>query len=181
MSLRGKVHRKHLKEKLKSLLWRRCLSPEYCQWNQEICHKHYDTYCKREMIERAFPKLVCSVNDIVKMTDNLTKSIANLLCSDIRASDIEITILREKDRLINKKLVVDTEIPHTKWLQEYLSSTLDKSLVIKSREENFKYMGLDLTGSELTEYAASEANLVIHSNKPMTSNSCVCMIGKKRE
>lgn len=129
------------------------------------------------MIERAFPKLVCSVNDIVKMTDNLTKSIANLLCSDIRASDIEITILREKDRLINKKLVVDTEIPHTKWLQEYLSSTLDKSLVIKSREENFKYTGLDLTGSELTEYAASEANLVIHSNKPMTSNSCVCMIG----
>ena len=145
-----------------------------------LSQKHNDTYCKREMIKRAFSTSVFSELDLINMIDNLKISLAGLLAtsdSTATSSDIEVTLLREKDRLVNKRLVVDNEIPHTKWLHEYLSGTLDKKLVVKSREKNFKYTGFeDLMPTDSNEYAASEADLVILQDRAVINDTPVCVM-----
>jgi len=66
--------------------------------------------------------------------------------------------------------VVDNEIPHTKWLYEYLYKTLDKIFVVKSMQDNLKYVGTDFIASEITDYVCSPSDLIIHANKPMTND-----------
>ena len=138
---------------------------------EDLPRKHNNTYCRREMIERAFSTTVFSELNLIDMIDNLRISLAGLV------ADVEVTLLKEKDRLVNKRLVVNNEIPHTQWLYKYLSGALDDRLVVKSREENFKYSGLEnLMPTELTEYAASEADLVIIPDKAITNDTTVCMV-----
>ena len=74
---------------------------------KDLMKDHYNTYCHKEMIQQAFSQSVFSEHDMIKMIDNMTKSIAALRTSDSTPSDVEVAFLREKDQLINKKLEVD--------------------------------------------------------------------------
>ena len=116
LSLCGKIHR-HKKQPLKKYEKLPLQDVPFCLLLPlepgDLSQKHNDTYCKREMIERAFSTSVFSEFDLINMIDNLKISLAGLLAtsdSTATSSDIEVTLLREKDRLVNKRLVVDVMI-----------------------------------------------------------------------
>lgn len=103
--------------------------------------KHYhDKYVTRSMIERVFTKSVISESDLVTSMDDLAQLLTQLLSSNGNSStaDVQLAIEKKKKEVISKKLVVDNEVPHTKWLYEYLTRALDKKYVVKRQSQIYR-------------------------------------------
>ena len=141
---------------------------------------HQDKYCTRKVIERALSKSVVSEKDVMEMMNRLVITVSAQITSNACQSDIELLMHKERDHILaeTERLWVDSELPHTKWLFGCLCNALGEEYVVKSREDNLKYV----TGSEenielsaINDYAASMADLVIHKNQ-VNANQNVCMI-----
>ena len=113
------------------------------------------------MIERALSQTVFSSVDLTQMMVNLKIKLTSKTYSP---SDIELILMKEREQINSKCLFVENEIPHTKWLKQYNENRLGTQYVITSRENNVKYIKMDLDATEVTDYAASQADLVIFKN-----------------
>lgn len=139
--------------------------------------KYRDRVFQRTMIERVFSTSVISEADISEVMDELTKSMTKLLLTLVtNPAEVQIAIEMEKQKVISKRFSVEDEVPHTKWLYSYLSTALNKGFVVKSRKENLKYVGDENFGGEITDYASSSPDIIIHSNKPLGSHPSVCLV-----
>ena len=142
-----------------------------------------DIIFERKNIERALSRTVFSGIDITEMMLNLRINLSSLLTSSTcRPADVELALMKESEQIKSKSLLVDNEIPHTKWLKQYVQNILGAQYVIKSREDNVKYIGMEsLEPTEVTDYAASQSDLVIFKNELGTNpRGCNIIIHEHR-
>ena len=62
---------------------------------------------------------------------------------------------------------IDNEIPFNRWLYNYIFATLDKTYIVETQEENLRELGPELVPTEINEYAASKADLMIRKEKSL--------------
>ena len=117
-----------------------------------------NTVFERMMIERALSQTVFSSVDLTQM---MVKLKIKLTSSTYSPSDVELILMKEREQIDNKCFFVENEIPHMKWLKQYIENKLGTQYVVTSRENNVKYIGMDLDATEITDYAASQADLKI--------------------
>lgn len=137
-----------------------------------------NTVFERMMIERALSQTVFSSVDLTQMMVNLK---IKLTSSTYSPSDVELILMKEREQIDSKCLFVENEIPHTKWLKQYIENKLGTQYVVTSRENNVKYIGMDLDATDITDYAASQADLVIFKNQVGTNpKGCNIIIRENR-
>ena len=81
------------------------------------------------MIKRSLSKSVVSEMDVMDMMNKLVITVSTKITSNPFQSDIALMMHEERNHIIAEKLLVDGELPHTKWLYRCLCNTLGEEFV----------------------------------------------------